>query len=50
MGRRGQSQEGEKPQSAEVGSKQSDEAEVPKKRAKTRVAPVECVEGRPWRR
>ena len=38
--------EGEEPQSAVVERQKSDEAVVPKKLAKTRVTPVESVEGR----
>lgn len=39
-------QEGHKPQSGVVTAEESDEAIVPRKPAKTRVTPVELVEGR----
>jgi group II intron reverse transcriptase/maturase len=41
-----QPREGDEPQSAEQGFEESDAAIVPKKPAKTRVTPVESVEGR----
>jgi RNA-directed DNA polymerase len=41
-----QRREGENPQSAETSSEESDAGMVPKKPAKTRVTPVELVEGR----
>ena len=41
-----QAREGNKPQSEVVAAEESDEAIVPKKPAKTRVTPVESVEGR----
>jgi group II intron reverse transcriptase/maturase len=42
-----QSREGEEPQSVEGTSEESDAGMVPKKSAKTRVTPVELMEGRP---
>lgn len=42
----GQSREGNAPQSVEVAFEESDAVVVPKKPAKTRVTPVESVEGR----
>jgi RNA-directed DNA polymerase len=44
---RGQPREGDEPQSVEAYSEESDEGMVPQKPAKTRVTPVERVEGRP---
>lgn len=41
------SREGEKPQAVEQSSEESDVGMVPKKSAKTRVTPVESMEGRP---
>jgi RNA-directed DNA polymerase len=42
-----QTEEGDKPQSREHVSEESDAGMVPKKSAKTRVTPVESMEGRP---
>ena len=42
-----QGREGEEPQSVAVATEESDEGIVPQKSAKTRVTPVESMEGRP---